>query len=132
MTTEPDIRKPPIDPAIFFDQASRLLNDYATKLRAMTEDASQLLSEDPKLLSGLADVRYAHLKERLNYLVPPCTELIRQVSAMIEQGRLTDLERVGLWLPLTELEVAFRQAKGVILDPQNLGKNGQLKQRGKS
>jgi hypothetical protein len=131
MSTTTEFQKPPIDPAAFYEQASKLLNEYAAKLRSMIDEACQLLFENPKLLSGLADVRYAYLKERLHHLAPPCTELIRQVSGMVEQGRLTDLERVGLRLPLSELEVAFRQAQGVISDPQAANKNIQSKQRGK-
>jgi hypothetical protein len=92
----------------FIELAVPLLKEYTAKLKELTEEALVLFSkskESPgRLLTPSGAVHRDEIVRRWKYLKPPAEELARQASAIIEEGRVTSLERVELWLRLSEFE----------------------------
>lgn len=108
--TEASTRIPPADP--FIHRATQLLKEYTAKLNALVNEGSGLQVNEGEIY--LADeARFARLKDHFRYLVPPCEELIRQVSGLVEQGKLESLDRVELWLTLTEFEHELSHGKKI-------------------
>lgn len=117
--TEPDL--------IFAQTAVPLLSESSKKMMELADAVLEFLKQAKALfkaqglnqdLAGTSDkgldtigksVR-EELIGRLKYLKPPLEELIRKVSAVVEQGHLNGLERIELWLRLAESEHALETA----------------------
>lgn len=83
----------------FAQKAIPLLKEYASKLGDWYVEGRELLS------SGSRDhTAREELTRRINYIKAPAEDLARQVSAVLEEGRLRGLDRVELWLRHSEFE----------------------------
>ena len=104
----------------FAQDAIPLLKDFTNKFRGWSQKAMELLPKDsfpapskyPEPMHALT-ARDLFLS-RVKYMIAPAEELGRQVSAVIEQGRLKGLERVELWLRLAEFESELEGTKQIL------------------
>lgn len=91
------------------EAAIPLLKEYTEKLKEIIQQAQGLRNHMRGAVMVLplgADTREAktEMLHRWKYLKPPTEELARQMSAMLEEGRIDGLNKVQLWLRLSEFE----------------------------
>ena len=104
----------------FAQDAIPLLKDFTNKFRGWSQEAMELLPKDVIPMPSLHfDTTHAGTARdlflnRVKYMIAPAEELGRQVSAVIEQGRLKGLERVELWLRLAEFESELEGTKQIL------------------
>lgn len=88
-----------------------LLREYTEKLRQWeTAAVTKRLPEDAKH-------RDAYLKDLFQRFRPAAQFLAQQVSGMIDQGKITPLERAELRLRLAEFEAALLSFQRVLANP---------------
>jgi hypothetical protein len=96
----------------FAQAASPLLQEYASKLRGLSQDSLEFWRSARQAtgLNELGGTVRDELLARFKFLKPPVEELVRQSSAVLNEGSLRGLEKVELWLRLAELEHALETA----------------------
>ncbi len=112
-----------------FDLATRLLPEYAEKLDRLVQSVLTVWDRREKKGNKYTqDVRVAAVRDldpllrtaldqfadEFNRLDGPVRELIHLGSAIHEEGRATDLERLELRLRLSEAEAKYLSAKAIL------------------
>jgi hypothetical protein len=97
-------------PSLFRARATQLLKEYSAKLHSIVSEGTPLEDMTMRVLWEQGR-KYQRLRDYFRHLVAPCEELARQVSGMLEQGKLDPLDRVELWLSLSEFENELTQGK---------------------
>lgn len=100
--------------AEMLETAGRILPEYAAKLEAMTQSALTAQSDDGRTTAFSRAYAFRIGKEFVA-LTGPLKEWITKLSAVLDEGRLTEVQRMELLLRLTELEVKYETA-GQIMD----------------
>jgi hypothetical protein len=102
----------------FVEAVVPLLKEYTDKLTALSQQAldgqKNLTSAGSHAMTDYARALRDECRQRLQYLIPPANDLARQASGVLEQGRVNGLERVELWLRLSEFEAALETAKKLV------------------
>ena len=106
-------------PATFAEVAVPLLREYHQKLLALREQLRELKTISIKQEYGdvtprIVAAEFNALSDFLKQFRPAGLKLARQVSGMIDQGKLTPLERVELELRLSEFETALRASQNLL------------------
>jgi hypothetical protein len=93
-----------------------LLKEYARKLRRFVYDASAVWGGRGSISSFNSDQedRITDLVRTYQYLQQPLRELIARGSAVLEEGRLTDIERLELHIRQAEIEAQFLAAESAV------------------
>ncbi len=100
---------PAIEPGVasdddFAEAALPLLQATGEKLQEVIRHAKDLARGTGSAKDKSAPPDRDELLSRFRYLRPPAEELARQVSAVVEQGRLGGLRKVKLWFALADYE----------------------------
>jgi hypothetical protein len=96
-------------PELFSDKAIRLLKEYGAKLYLLISEATPI--DYPKARNSTEERIFQRLQDHFQHLLAPCEELARQTSGVLEQGKLDSLEKVELWLSLSEFENGLTQGR---------------------
>ena len=86
----------------------RVLNDYSSKLDRLVSSA--LTVSDHNRNDRLRDILLNSLGSEFRAISEPLRWWIRKLSAVHEEGRVTEIQRMDLQLRLSELEVKFQTA----------------------
>lgn len=101
------------DVSTFTPRATQLLSEYTQKFASMLDRVKRLFerSADDELLPAfpdkvlLAEVRA--VEEWYTHMSPAARRFAQQVSGMIDQGRISPLDKAELQLRLAEFETAL-------------------------
>jgi hypothetical protein len=108
--------------AELLEVANRLLPEYADKLDQLVKSALTIWDRRDPVSNQLPPLFKSALERvgrEFTGLSEPLREWINKMSAVYEEGRITDLQRMELGLRLTELEVKFGTA-GQLLKQLNV------------
>jgi hypothetical protein len=106
--------------AQFVEGAVPLLKEYTEKLRALSDEADRFYFSIPRpapsgsVLTEQAVTTRGELARRWKHLKSPAQELARQASGVVEEGNVSGLEKIQLWLRLSEFEHALATAEEAI------------------
>lgn len=92
----------------FVAAVAPLLVEYTEKLKRLADDAGRLAQAEP--LPAADQLGALQLVWRLDHLKQPLHRLADAGSAMLEEGRLTDVQRLELGLRQAEFEAHLRSA----------------------
>ncbi len=99
------------------EAAYRILPEYSEKLDRIVQHAiaiSQQYAAQPGLLHRqLISLSVARWIYEMNALADPIGYWIDKLSAVLEEGRITEVQRAELRLRLTEFEVKYQTAVAV-------------------
>jgi hypothetical protein len=86
-----DVAEPTADRAPVVDRAGRVLTEFTERFKELAHHLGDRKTQPEAI-------------ERFRAIRPPAEEFARQVSAEIEVGRASDLEKAELWLRLADFE----------------------------
>jgi hypothetical protein len=102
----------------YVKEATALMREYTEKLSAIAE-ASRAWIDYISDEGVFPDARHPHPQELANtmhYISPAIGDLIRNVSGMLEHGRVDGLGKITLRIRLADLEAAFHGADSTITE----------------
>jgi hypothetical protein len=102
----------------FLATAYSIFNDFSAKMERLTQNAIEISRQFEHglitpLHRKLIKTAFKHLKHELEALEDPIGFWIDRSSAVLEEGRITQLQREELRLRLTEFENKYHTAVAV-------------------